>query len=122
MDELKREIEELKRLILSTNGNGKTIRHWLMQITGGIVAGLVIAGSLYLFGLSGKITATAEAKAESAIKHHSEVLEPRLTSIESSITGIQDNISKIADTQQSMGQSLAALQARAGVVRGDETK
>jgi len=78
MDEWKNEIEEVKNLILSTNGNGKTIRNWLMQITGGIVVGLVIAGSLFLFGLPDKITATAEAKAEAAIKHHSEVLEPRL--------------------------------------------
>jgi hypothetical protein len=116
------EIEEIKHLILRMNGNGKVIRHWLMQIVGMIVGGLILAGSFFLFGLPDKITATAEAKAESAIKHHSEVLEPRLGAIEDNIAAIKSDLTEITKAQQSMGQSIAALEGGSNHGRGDQSK
>jgi len=129
MDE-QRELEEMRRLLESTvvrmeniigNGNNHT-RVWITQSALTIVTALLIAGAFFLFGLPERITAVAEEKANLAIRHNNEVLEPRLRSIEENIAAIKVGLSDIRVSQESMGRSISALEGMSRQGKGDQSK
>ncbi len=103
--EERKEFDEMKNLLERTAiwtekmaGNGSQTKAWLNQGVTTVVTALLLAGTFFLFGLPERITAVAEEKAEVAIKHYSEVLEPRLKSIEISVDEIKTNVGKIQES------------------------
>ncbi|MCK9598340.1 MAG: hypothetical protein M0R06_04825 [Sphaerochaeta sp.] len=99
--EERKELDEIKTMlatVIAANGNGKGIRPWLGQGMTTLFTAFLLAGAFFLFGLPEKITATAETKAQNAIQHYSEVLNPRLTAIETNIADIKTNVGEIQKT------------------------